>query len=262
MPELAASRSRSPRSRPHWVPRGAKAAWSVGDCAIYGQEVELPEDGKRPAQRVSRGLARSPGSADDADVIEMGGHSPRWPWRSARGPTIGLALAALCAGLVLGFVGGHLQASTKGRPALTVAQALTAAPQVGSTAITMTGSRCAVQLGRTLQLGIEIVNQSGGAVAWRQVRPVLPLGGMRPVASQWGTCGLLPIPAAEQGASLDAHATEWLTITFDVIVQCPEPLPVEFKLSYMQSGRLATAKFLGFPDLGQVRYNNCPTNQY
>jgi hypothetical protein len=191
----------------------------------------------------------------------MGGHSPRWLWRSAREPTTGLVLAALLAGLLVGFVGGHLQASSKGKPAPTVSKALTAPQQVGLAAITMTGSRCAVQLGRTLQLGIEIVNQSGGAVELRQVKPVLPLGGMRAVASQWSTCGSLPMPGAAQTTSLDAHATEWLTITFYVVIQCPETLPVEFKVSYMQSGRLATAEFLGFPDLGQVRYNKCSTNQ-
>jgi hypothetical protein len=235
----------------------------VNGCAIYGQEVELPGDRKRPAQRVSGEPARSPGSADDADLIEMGGHSPRWPWRSARGPTIGLALAALFAGLLLGFVGGHLQASAKGRPARTVAKALITARQLGSAAIIMTGHRCAVQFGRTLQLGIEIVNQSGSPVTLRQVRPVLPLGGMHPVASQRGTCGSLPPwPGAEQANSLDAHATEWLTATFDVMIRCPEPLPVEFKVSYLQSGRLATAALLGFPDLGQVKYKNCSTNQY
>jgi hypothetical protein len=41
-------------------------------------------------------------------------------------------------------------------------------------------------------LGIEIMNQSGRALAVRQIRAVLPLGGLRAIGSQQGTCGLLP----------------------------------------------------------------------
>jgi hypothetical protein len=44
------------------------------------------------------------------------------------------------------------------------------------------------------------------------------------------------------------------------MVACPQPLPVQFKISYVQAGRLATADLPGFPDLGQVQYNNCGTS--
>ena len=54
-------------------------------------------------------------------------------------------------------------------------------------------------------------------------------------------------------------ATGWLTVTFDVMVGCPQPLPVFFKVSFMQASRLVTADLDSFPDLGQVRYNNCTT---
>jgi len=222
--------------------------------------VGQPGDRKR-ARRVSSGLAGSPGAADEADVIEMGGHPPRWPWRRGPGPTVRVALAALVVGLLLGYVGGHLQANAKGRPARAAGQAVTTAPLPGTTAITVTGERCAVQLGRTLQLGIELVDQSDRAVAVRHVAPVVPLSGMRPVAARWGPCGSLPEPVPQQGMSLDPGATRWLTVTFRVMVQCPEPLPVLFKVSYAQSGRMVTTEFDSFPDLGQVRYNNCRTNQ-
>ncbi len=189
----------------------------------------------------------------------MGGHPPRWPWGSARGPAIGIALAALAAGLLLGFIGGHLQASTGGKSSR-AARALTTVLPVGDTAISATGSQCAVQLDHTLQLGIEIMNQSDLTVALRQIRPVLPLGGLDAVASQWGTCGSLAEPRFEQATSLAPGATGWLTVTFDVMVSCPQPLPVGFRVSYMQAGRLVTAELDSFPDLGQVRYNNCKTN--
>ena len=130
---------------------------------------------------------------------------------------------------------------------------------VGDTAIIDTGNRCAVQLGHALQLGVEVVNQSDRAVALRQIEPVLPLGGLKAVASRWGTCGALPELGPGQATALGPGATGWLTVTFDVMVSCPQPLPVQFKISYVQAGRLVTAELAGFPDLGQVQYNNCGT---
>jgi hypothetical protein len=218
--------------------------------------MEPPVNRSRPAQGVSAGTRKSPDPADDADVIEMGGQLLRWPWGSAPRPTVSIALAALVAGLLLGFLGGHLQAKkTTGRPG----PAATALP-AGSSAISATGNQCAVQLGQTLQLGIEIMNQSDRTAALRQIKPVLPLGGLHAIASQWGTCGSLPGPGLEQATSLAPGATGWLTITFDVTVGCPQPIPVGFKVSYMQAGRLATTELDSFPDLGQVRFNKCSTD--
>jgi hypothetical protein len=187
----------------------------------------------------------------------MGGHPPPWPWGRARGGAISIALAALVAGLLLGYVDGHLQASTSGPTRAATARA-TVLP-VADTAILATGNRCAVQLGRSLQLGIEVMNQSDRRLTLRQVKPVLPLGGLRATASQWGTCGSLPEPGLAQAPSLAAGATRWLTVTFDVLVGCPQALPVWFKVSYMQAGRLATGELDSFPDLGQVPYNSCST---
>jgi hypothetical protein len=227
------------------------AGWPADSAAAYCQDVEPPVHPKRPAQ------ARD--DAGDADAIEMGGHRTRWPWSGARPPAVSIALAALVAGLLLGFIGGHRQATASGRPARAATSATTVFP-VGDTAIIDTGNRCAVQLGQALQLGVEVVNQSDRTVALRQIEPVLPLGGLRAVASQWGTCGALPELGTGQATSLGAGATGWLTVTFDVMVSCPQPLPVQFKISYVQAGRLVTAELNGFADLGQVEYNNCGTN--
>jgi hypothetical protein len=70
---------------------------------------------------------------------------------------------------------------------------------------------------------------------------------------------LLPEPGVGQATSLASGATGWLTVTFDVMVSCPQPLPVGFKVSYTQAGRRATTELDSFPDLGQVHYNKCPT---
>jgi hypothetical protein len=226
----------------------------VGAAATYGQDMEPPVNRSRPAQGASAGAGESPDPADDADVIEMGGPLLRWPWGSARKPVINIALAALAAGLLVGFIAGHFQARTAGKPG----RAATA-PPMDSTAISATGNQCAVQLGQTLQLGIEIMNQSDRTTALRQIKPVLPLGGLRAIASQWGTCGSLP-GSGPQTTSLAPGATGWLTITFDVMVGCPQPIPVGFKVSYAQAGRLATTELDSFPDLGQVRFNKCSTN--
>jgi len=67
-------------------------------------------------------------------------------------------------------------------------------------------------------------------------------------------------PGPGQAAALGPGATGWLTVTFAVMAGCPGPLPVQFKISYAQAGSLVTAELPGFPDLGQVQYNNCGTN--
>ena len=231
----------------------------MNDAAIYGQEVEPPAHRQRLARGVPGGLGRSPDAADDADVVEMGGRRPRWPWGSTRGPAFSVAVAALVAGLLLGFIGGHLQSRAKGRPTRAATASTTVLP-AGDTALSATGSRCAVQLGHTLQLGIEIMNQSDRTVVLRQIKPVLPLGGLHEMASRWGPCGSLPEPGLGQASSLAPGATGWLTVTFDVMVGCPQPLPVLFKVSFVQASRLVTADLDSFPDLGQVRYNNCTTD--
>jgi hypothetical protein len=222
--------------------------------------VEPPVHRERPAYGVPAGLEESPGASGDAEVIEMGGHPPRWPWSGARGPAISIALTALAAGLLLGFIGGYRQATANGRPARAATSAATVF--AAGDPLIDTGNRCAVQLGHALQLGVEVVNQSDRAVALRQIEPVLPMGGLKAVASRWGTCGALTElgPGPAQATALGAGATGWLTVTFDVMVGCPEPLPVQFNISYVRAGRLVTAEFAGFPDLGQVEYNNCGTN--
>ena len=242
------------------MPGGSTGAdcWPVNNAAIYGQEVEPPADRQRLARGVPGGLGRSPDAAGDADVVEMGGRGPHWPWGGVRGPAFSIAVAALVAGLLLGFIGGHLQSRAQSRPTR-AATASTTVPPAGDTALSATGSRCAVQLGHTLQLGIEIMNQSDRTVVLRQIKPVLPLGGLREIASRWGPCGSLPEPGPGQASSLAPGATGWLTVTFDVMVGCPQPLPVLFKVSFVQASRLVTAAFNSFPDLGQVRYDNCTT---
>src|SRR5277367_2636594 len=162
------------------------------------------------------------------DVIEnrdRGNRPSWWPgWAGQR--TIAVAAATLAVGLIAGYLGGHLQGRTP--PPIRPARATSAPSSQPSTplnaapALGVTGNRCAVQHGTTLQLGVEVANQSGQALAVGDFRAVLPIGGLRATAATVGTCGALPT-GAPTSLTLPAGATEWLTVTFHVLVRCPQP---------------------------------------
>jgi hypothetical protein len=200
------------------------------------------------------------------DVIENGdrGNRPTWwpGWAGQR--TIAIAAAALAVGLIAGYLGGHLQGRTAQplRPAGATSppSSQRSTPQNTAPALGATGNRCAVQHGTTLQLGVEVANQSDHALAVADFRAVLPIGGLRATAATVGTCGALPT-SAPTSVTLPAGATEWLTVTFHVLVRCPQPFPVQFVVSYTTAGKKATAQLDEFPDLGQVTYSGCPSAQ-
>jgi len=107
------------------------------------------------------GAGRSQSGDGESDLIEIGGHPRLWPWLGARGTTAGIALAALAVGLLLGFAAGRHTGGAKARPApRTTEKTAVAVPLIGDAGIIFTGNRCAVQHGRTLQLGIEIDNRA------------------------------------------------------------------------------------------------------
>jgi len=196
------------------------------------------------------------------DVIEHGdrGNRPAWwpGWAGQR--TVTLAAVTLVVGLTAGYLGGHLQGRAPQPLRAAGATAAPSSPQNLAPALGATGNRCAVQRGTSLQLGVEVANQSDQAVAVGGFRAVLPIGGLRARAVSVGTCGALPA-GAPTSVTLPAGATEWLTITFDVLVPCPQPYPVQFVVSYTAAGKMTTAQLDEFPDLGQVAYNKCPTAQ-
>jgi hypothetical protein len=204
---------------------------------------------------------------DGRDVIgndDQRWHPGWWPgWADARVTTV--AAAALVVGLIAGYLGGHQQARTTASPppARTTPpqpSPRTTAPSYPSLvpALTTTGNRCALERGKTLTLGVEVANQSPRPIEVGQFHAVLPLGGLRATAAAVGTCGALYNGAAASPA-LAPGASEWLTITFSVLVRCPQPLPVQFRVSYTSSGKTATAQIDEFPDLGEVAYGGCAT---
>jgi hypothetical protein len=123
--------------------------------------------------------------------------------------------------------------------------------------VTRTGDRCSAQLGAKLQLGVEIVNRSAATATLGRVTASLPLHGLRAKASAWGSCGQISPVDTGTPRQLPPGATAWLTITFDVLVPCPTPIPVLLHLAYTQGDHTATADLNGFPDLGGVPYTRC-----
>jgi hypothetical protein len=177
----------------------------------------------------------------------------------------GLVLPVIVAAVIVAAAGGYVAGSHRTGAADHAAApggpspAGTAVP-AGAEPIAATGKRCSAQYGDRLQFGVEIVNRSATAATLHQVQAVLPLAGLRPTASAWSACGQLSPTPTGRDYPLPAGATAWLAITFDVLVPCPDPLPVLFTLSYTQAARPGVADLPGFPDLGDVPYasTRCP----
>jgi hypothetical protein len=261
---------------------------------------------------------------DEDDVVEQGGRPlplpgwvrrPRWlptlGWPPSRGAAI-LGIAGLIVGLAGGYALGYRQlrqivplspapAAGAGPSAVAVSPvpsapgASTGAPGVyslklsigGLSGLAQIGGECSVQSGRELQVGVEVLNLSGTPVTLGQIKPILPMGGLRLVSQQWAPCGAISSSSqaaegtfifagastgqgeeaqeAADAAALNAASTGvltpfgsgWLSVTFRVLVACPHPLPVQFSVSFQENGRTDTTQLPGFPDLGQVAYSGC-----
>lgn len=222
---------------------------------------------------------RLPGEPADDDVLQVGSDRPHrdlrpswWPsWRPPRLPRFAafLAVAALVVGVGVGFGAGYTagQHHGEGTPAAVASGGSpSAAAMAGGPTLAQTGNVCSSQHGTMLQLGIQVTNDSTTALTLFQVRPVLPLGGLRVTAIGWGPCGQLPIgPLADgdpQAGAIDqylpAQASGWFTITVKVLVSCPSALPVQFEVAYGQHGKISTVPMAGFNDLANVGYSGCP----
>lgn len=203
-----------------------------------------------------------PADRDDGDVVEQRGRMfPSLKWRPPWGAVLAAGLAAgLVTGLAAGYAAGERQAGSSANPPRssgTPALSGTAA-QASTPALTQPGPECSAQIGRNLQLGVLVTNQSGTRLTEGHIAVVLPTGGLTPVARDWGPCGVLPEDQTSRGGQLPPGASAWFTVTFKVLVKCPSPLPVQFTVSYDQNGRPSSASLPGFPDLGPVPYADCP----
>ena len=214
------------------------------------------------------------------DVVEQGGRrifpSLNWPsmnWRPSRGAAILLA-AGLIIGLAAGYAAGYRQAprnaaappTASASPAppapapapvqtLVNGAAITGTVLTGGLALTQDTGTCSVQSGRELQLGVQIANGSTEPIRLGRIRTVLPLSGLKVVSQQWAPCGV--IGAVQVPATLGPGDSAWLSVTVQVLVACPAPIPVQFAVGYTYAGGAATVNLPGFPDLGNVPYTGC-----
>ena len=69
------------------------------------------------------------------------------------------------------------------------------------------------------------------------------------VSQQWAPCGA--IGAVQVPDTLGPGDSTWLSVTVQVLVACPAPIPVQFAVGYTYAGEAATVNLPGFPDLGQ-----------
>jgi hypothetical protein len=201
--------------------------------------------------------------ADDsaADVVEHGGRrffpSLNWPsrnWRPPRGAVILLAVG-LIIGLAAGYVTGYRQAPRNASAPPTPSAGPASPLPAPGLALTQDTGTCSVQSGRELQLGVQVTNQSAEPVGLGRIRTVLPLSGLKVVSQQWAPCGA--IGTVQVPDILGPGDSTWLSVTVQVLVACPAPIPVQFAVGYTYAGEAATASLPGFPDLGQVPYTGC-----
>jgi hypothetical protein len=228
---------------------------------------------------------------DGADVVEHGGgrglfpslNGPwmNWPlmnWRPPRGAAILLAVG-LVIGLGAGYALGYRQVPRNASPSPSASPAsaspasvspvlapapivVTLVPVQGSgtvfgegPALTQSTGTCATRSGRQLQLGVQVTNESATPIMLGKIRTVLPLGGLKVISQQWGPCGA--IGAVQVPVILGPGDSTWFTVTVQVLVACPEPLPVQFTVGYSWAGKAGSVNLSGFPDLGQVPYPGC-----
>jgi hypothetical protein len=214
-----------------------------------------------------------------ADVVEQGGrrifpslNRPPLNWRPPRGAAILLAVGVVI-GLAAGYAAWSHQAPRNASASPTAsASAAPPAPQmqivIKGTAIQGTGSvftdglaltqdtgTCSVQSGRELQLGVQVTNTSTEPMVLSRIRTMFPLSGLKVVSQQWAPCGA--IGAVQGPVALEPGNSTWFSVTVQVLVACPAPLPVQFTVNYTYAGQAAIVSLPGFPDLGQVPYTGC-----
>lgn len=173
---------------------------------------------------------------------------------------IGALVLVLAIGAGLGYISGKHGAKKVVRVVTAAPSSTSTAPAAGSSVLAATGAHCATRTGTQLQLGIEISNATAKPLTIDRVATSFPLNGLRALSTARGSCGELPGTGSDvAGLELVPGATNWITVTVQVLVTCPGPLPVDFEVRYIQDGRTVTSELGGFSDLGGVPYPGCTT---
>jgi hypothetical protein len=196
-------------------------------------------------------------------------------WRPSRGASI-MAAVTLVAGLAVGYAVGHGQGqgtvAAPGKPAAPAGQArggagsgtIAAAAPSASTdfsgqALTQIPGTCSVQVGRNLELGIQVTNRSGQPVLLKSVKAVSLMPGMLKVLSwRWDPCGFDNDGIVPETVALGPGETTWVSAVVQPLIACPAPAPLQFQVSYSVNRQQSTFNLPGFPDLSAVPYSGCP----
>ena len=198
---------------------------------------------------------------DGDDVLEQGSRrGPVLRWRPLRAALV-LGVVGLLAGLVAGYAVGVRHAGKPHSPPRATPSQTRPSFSAGGFPLSQSGPEGSAQTGHELQLGLEVTNLSATALTLRRVAVVLPLGGLKVVSQAWGPCGELPgaaqAPGDDLSPTLGPGASAWFTVTFRVLIRCPQPLPVQFVLHFDQGGPPGAIPLPSFPDLGRVPYAGC-----
>jgi hypothetical protein len=221
--------------------------------------------GPQDSQRQVPGLASGRAPGEPADIVELGDR--RLAFLQGRLPRVAVILAAasLVVGLAAGYAAGYQHARSSAAPRSGPRGSSSVIPRSAAVgpfrpALVQDAGLCSALSGRTLQLGVQVLNQSAAPVRLRRVGAILPLSGLRATGLSWGTCGELPVALAEPVQAVPPGGSAWFTMSFRVLVRCPGPSPVQFRLRYEQRGHPATAILPGFADLTGVPYPGCPAS--
>lgn len=201
-------------------------------------------------------VEKTPDGAADADVI--GGRTPR-RWTVSPGWLAGFLAVVLAAGIGVGYLidrpGRHRAAA----PTVTV----TAAPSAPAFILDPINNLCygIPAPPHQLMLGVEVANNTKSPVVLDSLVGAFPLGQLRQVDTQVGQCDDNSTERVN-GHVVDPGAAVWLSLTVEVLIACPAPLPVVFKLNYHGSdGSPGSQEVPGFPDLGGIPYRGCTTTR-
>jgi hypothetical protein len=213
--------------------------------------------------------------SSEPDILERKGR-PSPGWRLSRGASI-VAAVTLVVGLAVGYAVGHGQGrgtvAAPGKPAAPVGQGsgtvdpgtvVTVPPSAAidffGPPLTQDPGTCSVQVGRNLELGIPVTNQSGEPVLLVSVKPAPLVSGMLKVLSwSWDPCGFDNDGIVANTFVLLPGDTTWVTAVVRPLIACPTPAPLQFQVTYSVNSQKSTFSLPGFPDLSAVQYSGCPT---